>query len=258
MKIHRCQCFYVPVIFYMYREIGEYGSWRWEEAWVELNLLHVLKFLISCSFDLLLHHQRYLEASTCGAPCPVITPQRGARPEVDLATWAAGRWPPLLVLLYPSLYLQMWVITLSVPIPEAAVFQQHNVQKNTFKYEFLFDIIYHYINLTLDNVLPLEPGETCTSHYMSPNPRENYNVFWKTHLSPPRTLEYPPPFPCLPSTLLWKTVEVFMCFTFLRVLHHLSNINHLWRTQHKLVMALRYYVGPMVFIISLFPPHCFP
>lgn len=127
---------------------GKEGGWDW---------IYYMSWSLSCSFDLSLHHQRYLEASTCGAPCPVITPHRGARPEVGLATWAAGRcWPPLLVLLYPSLYLQMWVITPGVPIPEAAVLQQHNVQKNTFKYEFLFDIIHHYINLTLDNVLPLE------------------------------------------------------------------------------------------------------
>lgn len=50
MKMHRCQRFYVPELFYIYGEIGGYGSPRWEGGLVGLNLLHVLKFIISCLF----------------------------------------------------------------------------------------------------------------------------------------------------------------------------------------------------------------
>lgn len=187
MKIHRCQRFYVPVLFYIYGEIGGYGSRRWESGWVGLNLLHVLKFIISCLFVWFVPPSSNISWgqrmwSTVSCDSTTEGSKTGSRP----------------------CHLSSRKVLTSTPCPTVSFLVSSNVGNNTqcsnsrrllcfnkiiyrktLKYELLFDIIHHYINLTLDNVLPLELGDTCKSHHMSLDPRENYNVSRETHLSPP-------------------------------------------------------------------------
>ena len=99
----------------------------------------------------------YLEVyliTSVNSTCPSFTPSSnmpwghhaGSTMSYDTTTWVSkprnkpchsewqqGLWPSFLVLRYSSLYLQMWVITLSAPIPESCCFSAKECTEKPFE-----------------------------------------------------------------------------------------------------------------------------